>query len=137
MNKQTMTWDEAMHWIARCASNITEGHTVIEAGSTVHRAMEELCRLNLERTQRAAAVARLPALERIEKTYHGKADACCCGCSGRYTETRRGIRRGLQEMGRAIMEGGTVDTDDTYVAVELGGRVRIAYLRDEAKAVAS
>lgn len=42
---QPLPWDKVVHFIAQGAINITEGHTTIEQGSAVHRAMIQLCAL--------------------------------------------------------------------------------------------
>jgi hypothetical protein len=38
-----MSWEDVLHFIAQGSVNIAEGHTTIEAGSPVHKAMEALC----------------------------------------------------------------------------------------------
>lgn len=38
-----MSWEDVCHFIAQGAINVSEGHTVIEAGSPVHRAMLAFC----------------------------------------------------------------------------------------------
>lgn len=42
--KKRLTWGQVLAGIAQGAINISEGLTTIEAGSRVHRSMEELCR---------------------------------------------------------------------------------------------
>jgi hypothetical protein len=38
-----MSWEDVLHFIAQGSVNIAEGHTTIEAGSPVHKAMEAFC----------------------------------------------------------------------------------------------
>jgi hypothetical protein len=41
--RELMPWPEVCHYIAQGAVNVTEGYTVIEAGSRVHEAMVDFC----------------------------------------------------------------------------------------------
>lgn len=42
---ESMSIEDALHWIAQGAINIDEGTTKIEAGSRVHVAMHAICHL--------------------------------------------------------------------------------------------
>lgn len=69
--------------------------------------------------------------EKVTRIYIGKANKCCCGCSGKYTE-RSDKRFGAKadQVDRALAEAHPVDIDassPTYIAVDVGNRVLIAY----------
>jgi hypothetical protein len=63
----------------------------------------------------------------VVRVYSGKARTCCCGCSGKYSEDPIQIARVL-----AIIEANSAKVDScfpVYVAVEVGARQYIAYLK--------
>lgn len=61
----------------------------------------------------------------IKRVYRGQNGKCCCGCSGKYTETEAAKKRAAKEIQSA--NGLGIDMDRSYVALEKGSRILIAY----------
>ena len=51
-NEELMSWEDVVHYIAQGAVNISEGHTVIEPNSRVHRAMIAFCEYESRKRKR-------------------------------------------------------------------------------------
>lgn len=73
--------------------------------------------------------------ERVTRLYNGKANACCCGCKGKYVQRSDpsfagALKRFQTKLETALVSDGAagrVDAEDNYVAVETETRVTIAY----------
>lgn len=60
----------------------------------------------------------------ITRVYRGANGKCCCGCSGKYTDTEPAKKRALKEI---LSAGDALDIGSNYVALEKGTRILIAY----------
>jgi hypothetical protein len=67
-----------------------------------------------------AAIIKTLDLNMLETCYNGKADRCCCGCSGTYSETDRSKKLMLS----AIVKGLEAGTLTLERAAELSGGIK-------------
>lgn len=78
----------------------------------------------------------------VEQVYSGKANRCCCGCSGKYTKGDKAVRSMVTRMNNRARMTRTYGNDcpsqwcvgDNHVAIETDTRVLIVYPKmDHAK----
>lgn len=62
----------------------------------------------------------------IKRVYRGQNGKCCCGCSGKYTETEAAKKRAAKEIS-LIRDVSSLDVGSSYIALEKGSRILIAY----------
>lgn len=74
------------------------------------------------------------AVNQIERVYSGKAGSCCCGCSGKYYEAAESktMTTKVAKLINKHIVGADIDEGGEYIAVELGQRLYVAYLKQEA-----
>lgn len=63
----------------------------------------------------------------VKRVYRGQNGKCCCGCAGKYREDEGSVRRAIREIEAARSSGEDLDLGGTYVALEKGSRILIAY----------
>jgi len=85
-------------------------------------------------------------IDRVAKTYNGKAHTCCCGCAGKYAYTEEAaktagyevkvspvsIKNTVNKINAAIRGELPVDsflTDETFVSIDVNGRMYTAYFK--------
>ena len=64
-------------------------------------------------------------LSKVTKVYSGKAGKCCCGCSGKYSETPRQIKRVAKVIAEAPVEARI--EDNSFISADVGGRTYTVY----------
>lgn len=86
----------------------------------------------------------LVQLNRVTKTYNGKAHTCCCGCAGKYAYTEeaaktagyevkvspRSIKNTVEKINSALRGEFAVDslvTGSNFVSIDANGRMYTAY----------
>ena len=67
---------------------------------------------------------------RAKSSYSGKANKCCCGCSGNHSESPLAIKRQINRIRKLAAEGVELDINESYIAAEKNDRLYIVYLND-------
>jgi hypothetical protein len=60
---------------------------------------------------------------KIKRVYSGRANRCCCGCSGKYFDDDASIRKYLKK----IVNLGISDASEVYLSAQTDSRWYIAY----------
>ena len=62
----------------------------------------------------------------VTRVYSGQAHKCCCGCKGKYSETKQQITRVVNLINKHA-DNGTLEELGSCTAIDLGNRTYIAY----------
>lgn len=66
-------------------------------------------------------------LSQVSRVYSGKANHCCCGCSGKYNESPKAIKLMYKKFLKLTSE--LLEFEDTYVSFETNTRLNIIYYK--------